>query len=112
MLDDQKMVDIIVLPRLPDVMKMIEFNLFRPLPYFEKPEDNSKDTVVKYVPVKEPTWQYISPIYDFFLKLLGNASADKVFLFPVITDEFIANFINLSDSSEEHERTIMKDILY
>ena len=106
------MVDILVLPNLEDVINMIEFNLFRPLPYVEKASGDSGDAGSKHIVVPEITWPHIKPIYEFFLKLLGNASTDKVFLFPVITEEFIANFISLSDSSEEDERTINKDILY
>ena len=111
-LDDQKMVDILVLPNLGAVINMIEFNLFRPLPYVQKASDDSADAGVKTKAEPEITWPHIKPVYEFFLKLLGNASTDKVFLFPVITEEFIANFISLSDSSEEDERTINKDILY
>ena len=99
------------MPRISDLMRMIEINIFRPLPNVPKAID-SADTGVKVKAQKEPSWVFIVPIYDFFLLLVSNALADKEVLKPVITDEFVHNFINLTDSEEKGERDILKEILY
>ena len=91
------------MPRIADLMKMIEINIFRPLPNVPKAMD-SADTGVKVKVQKEPSWAFIMPIYDFFLLLVSNELAVKDVLKPVITDEFVYNFINLTDSEEKGER--------
>jgi len=96
-------VESIVIPKLKEAMLMVEKNIFRPLPYFEKEVLDSKDTGVVKAPLKEPSWPYIRGIYEFLKQLVSNPSVDSAHLKPLITNEFIRQFIYLTDSNQNGE---------
>jgi hypothetical protein len=57
------LVESLYIPRIAEVIKMIEINIFRPLPHVPKPIDKSETGGVRLKVKKEPSWPKIFPIY-------------------------------------------------
>lgn len=114
LVDDQKIFNNLFLPNLDLVIEMIMLNIFRPLPSNRSEgslgmtdtgiEDNQR--------YSHPSWQYIKGIYDIFLSIILNNSIDVKTLKSYITVNFINEYIQLFDSSEEEEREYLKNILH
>lgn len=80
----------LVIPHLDLVIEMIEKNIFRPLPILKRAtspteigmEDNDELLV-------DPSWPHLLPVYEFFLQLIVNETADIKSLKVFITHNFI-----------------------
>jgi len=102
----------LVIPNLELVMEMIQKNIFRPLPVVRKgPVPGEMGMDEEEIPV-DPSWPHLQPVYEFFLQLIVNDSADVRSLKAYITHRFIQEFLELFDSEEPKEREYLKNILH
>ena len=112
-LTNQNLVNNLVIPNLEQVMDMIQKNIFRPLPIVKKQGAAGEmgmqdDDEVIF----DPSWPHLQPVYEFFLQLIVNDSAEIKCLKTFITHKFIQEFLELFDSEEPKEREYLKNILH
>lgn len=107
-----KYVEQILMPNLSHVMKMIEKNIFRPLPNKKKSNLAFSETGVEQEEEVDPAWQHIQGIYEFFLQLIMNESADVKSMKGYITPLFVNRFMDLLHTEETLEREYLKNILH
>ena len=112
MLQDQKTVVSLIIPNLDDVMTMIEKNIFRPLPNFNRGNLAFSETGVEQEEEVEPSWPHIQGIYEFFLQLVINDAVEVRSLKVYVTPQFVQEFLELFDSEESVERDYLKNILH
>ena len=107
-----KYVEQILMPNLSHVMKMIEKNIFRPLPNKKKSNLAFSETGVEQEEEVDSAWQHIQGIYEFFLQLIMNESADVKSMKGYITPLFVNRFMDLLHTEETLEREYLKNILH
>mmetsp|Transcript_37633 Transcript_37633/g.27742 ORF Transcript_37633/g.27742 Transcript_37633/m.27742 type:complete len:87 (+) Transcript_37633:237-497(+) len=76
MLFDQRYMKDLIIPCLPEVFKMIEKNLFRPLPNIKKGGMEVKDSGLEQEDEVDPAWPHLQGIYEFFLQLIVSDLLD------------------------------------
>jgi serine/threonine-protein phosphatase 2A regulatory subunit B' len=91
---------------LVEVFNMLSANLFRPLP-----PPMAKDTE-EDEPVREPSWPYLSSVYEFFLRFILSGDVDPKSLKQYIDSPFILRVIALFNSEDAQEREYLKSILH
>ena len=122
MLHTNKQMQGVILPNLEVVMRMIERNIFRPLPCGVKKQAlGFSETGVEQEDEQDPAWPHLQVllclsltqvIYEFTLQLMFHESCDVKLLKPFITPRFIQDFLGLFDSQEAAEREYLKTILH
>jgi len=112
MLTVQSNVINIVIPNLDAVMKMIQSQIFRPLPVVKKAGPSEDMGGLEEEQLSDPSWPHLQPVYEFFLQLIVNDAADVRSLKAYISHKFIQEFLELFDSEEITEREYLKNILH
>lgn len=112
MLGNQNLVNNLVIPNLEQVMDMIQKNIFRPLPVVKKQGAAGEMGMDDDEVIFDPSWPHLQPVYEFFLQLIVNDSAEIKCLKTFITHKFIQEFLELFDSEEPKEREYLKNILH
>ena len=112
MLQDQKNVVSVIIPNLDEVMRMIEKNIFRPLPNVKKSNLGFTETGIDQEEEMDPAWPHLQGIYEFFLQLVINESVEVRSLKVYVTPQFVQEFLELFDSEESVERDYLKNILH
>ena len=112
LLQDQKSVMQLIIPNLETVMRMIERNIFRPLPNVKKSNLAFSETGIEQEEEVDPWWPHLQGIYEFFLQLIINEAADVKSLKVFVTTQFVQEFLELFDSEEGVERDYLKNILH
>jgi len=112
MLTVQSNVINIVIPNLDSVMKMIQTQIFRPLPVVKKAGPSEDMGGLEEEQLSDPSWPHLQPVYEFFLQLIVNDAADVRSLKAYISHKFIQEFLELFDSEEITEREYLKNILH
>lgn len=112
MLTIQSNVINIVIPNLDAVMKMIQSQIFRPLPIVKKSGPSEDVGVMDEEVASDSSWPHLQPVYEFFLQLIVNDAADVRSLKAYISHKFIQEFLELFDSEEITEREYLKNILH
>lgn len=102
----------LIIPNLDDVMKMIEKNIFRPLPNVNKKNLAFSETGMDQEEEVDPAWPHLQGIYEFFLQLVINEAVDVKSLKVYVTPQFVQEFLELFDSEESVERDYLKNILH
>jgi serine/threonine-protein phosphatase 2A regulatory subunit B' len=102
----------LIIPNLDDVMKMIEKNIFRPLPNVNKKNLAFSETGMDQEEEVDPAWPRLQGIYEFFLQLVINEAVDVKSLKVYVTPQFVQEFLELFDSEESVERDYLKNILH
>ena len=111
-LSNQSLVNNLVIPNLEAVMDMIQKNIFRPLPVVKKQGAAGEMGMEDDEVIFDPSWPHLMPVYEFFLQLIVNDSAEIKCLKTFITHKFIQEFLELFDSEEPKEREYLKNILH
>jgi len=93
-------------------MKMIQSQIFRPLPVVKKAGPSEDMAGLEEESISDPSWPHLQPVYEFFLQLIVNDAADVRSLKAYISHKFIQEFLELFDSEEITEREYLKNILH
>lgn len=94
----------------PDIVQMIEANLFRTLP--PKSYDYSFDGFDDEEQRAEKAWPHIQVVYEFFTRFILCPKVDARAARKYITQTFISNLMSLFESEDMREREYLKNILH
>ncbi|XP_053687334.1 serine/threonine-protein phosphatase 2A 56 kDa regulatory subunit epsilon isoform-like [Sabethes cyaneus] len=88
----------------PEIITMISVNLFRPLPFSANLEfDPDKDE-----PTLDASWPHLKLVYDVFLRFLDASDFQATFAGKVIGQKFIVQLLELFQSEDKQERSLLK----
>lgn len=96
-----------------DITKMLEQNLFRPLP--PSPHETSGAESFdpeEEEPTMEPAWPHLQIVYEFLLRYVVSNETDAKVAKRYIDQKFILKLLNLFDSEDPRERDYLKTILH
>lgn len=89
LLNDQINVINLAIPHLDHVIKMIEKNMFRPLPIIQRAGAHDDLGMEEEEVIVNPNWPHLQLIYEFFLRLIVNDATDVKSLKVFFTHTFI-----------------------
>ncbi|XP_062857755.1 serine/threonine-protein phosphatase 2A 56 kDa regulatory subunit alpha isoform [Trichomycterus rosablanca] len=92
----------------PDIINMINVNLFRTLPPSENPNFDPEEDE----PTLEASWPHIQLVYEFLLRFLENPDFQPSTAKRYIDQKFVMQLLELFDSEDPRERDILKTILH
>lgn len=92
---------------MPDVITMVQLNLFRTLPPQTEDFDPEEDE-----PTMEPAWPHLQVVYEFFLRFIVSSEVNGKVAKRYVDQSFIRNWIELFDAEDPRERDYVKTVLH
>lgn len=94
-----------------EFFKMININIFRPLP------PSSNHNVPEYdpeedEPMLEPSWPHLQFVHKILMRFLDSPQFEKKLAKPYIDEKFILNLLQLFEGEDPREREYVKTILH
>ncbi|CAI5521919.1 unnamed protein product [Closterium sp. Naga37s-1] len=94
-----------------DITRMLEINLFRPLPPSAPAMSGSEPKNPKEEdPTMEAAWLHLQIVYELLKYVVFNETDQRLKLF--VDQQFILKLLNLFDSEDPRERDYLKSILH
>ncbi|CAI5521905.1 unnamed protein product [Closterium sp. Naga37s-1] len=94
-----------------DITRMLEINLFRPLPPSAPAMSGSEPKNPKEEdPTMEAAWSHLQIVYELLKYVVFNETDQRLKLF--VDQQFILKLLNLFDSEDPRERDYLKSILH
>ncbi|KAG5442138.1 Serine/threonine-protein phosphatase 2A 56 kDa regulatory subunit delta isoform [Clonorchis sinensis] len=95
----------------PEVVRMIEANLFRTLPPPTNPSGAEFDPE-EDEPTLEAAWPHLQLVYDFLLRFLESPNFQPNVAKRYFDTKFVLQLLELFDSEDPRERDLVKTILH
>ncbi|CAI5466773.1 unnamed protein product [Closterium sp. Yama58-4] len=96
-----------------DITRMLEINLFRPLPPSAHEMSGSESfDPEEEEPTMEAAWPHLQIVYEFLLRYVVSNETDAKVAKRYIDQKFILKLLNLFDSEDPRERDYLKTILH
>lgn len=95
----------------PEVVRMIEANLFRTLPPPTNPSGAEFDPE-EDEPTLEAAWPHLQLVYDFLLRFLESPNFQPNIAKRYFDTKFVLQLLELFDSEDPRERDLVKTILH
>lgn len=92
---------------MPDIMEMLQANIFRDLQPQLEDFDPEEDE-----PVLESSWPHLQAVYEFMLRFIVSTEVKAKVARKYLTKEFCKTIIDLFDSEDPRERDYLKTILH
>lgn len=92
---------------MPDIVAMVNANVFRDLPPQTDDFDPEEDE-----PVLEPAWPHLQIVYEFFLRFIVSGEVKAKVAKKYIDQKFCLKIIELFDTEDPREREYLKTILH
>lgn len=95
----------------PEVVSMVEANLFRTLPPPSNPSGAEFDPE-EDEPTLEAAWPHLQLVYDFLLRFIESSSFQPNVAKRYFDTKFVLQLLELFDSEDPRERDMVKTILH
>ncbi|CAI5950657.1 unnamed protein product [Closterium sp. NIES-65] len=96
-----------------DITRMLEINLFRPLPPSAHEMSGSESfDPEEEEPTMEAAWPHLQIVYEFLLRYVVSNETDAKVAKRYVDQKFILKLLNLFDSEDPRERDYLKTILH
>lgn len=113
-LQTKEKVDASINPNLERILKLIETNLFRPLPKLIIVKIEAENTMnTTHDQMIDPTWNLVKPVYDILIKILESEFTDHKIVKAWMNDGIIIQkLLDLFDSENVTERETLRMVLH
>jgi len=111
---DASQTDILNEVTVPDVVRMFAMNVFRTIYHRDQepePTTAGGENEEENQP-KEPAWEHMSLVYEFFLRFLVSCRIEGRVLKKYINGPFVQRLLELFDSLDTDERDYVKTLLH